>query len=139
MRVRKKGKAKAKARMEAFGSGGFMEDEKAVRVENSFLEFLKSFRVSGELYYESEIEAMKANESNTMFVDFSHVMSYSNLLQKAISDEYLRFEPYLKNSCKRFVMDQKPTFISDDNPNKDINLAFFNLPVSKRSFHFSLL
>ncbi|PON44635.1 DNA replication licensing factor Mcm [Parasponia andersonii] len=121
--------------MEAFGSGEFMEDEKAVRVENSFLDFLKSFRVSEdsrELYYESEIEAMRGSESNTMFVDFSHVMSFSNILQKAISDEYLRFEPYLKSACKRFVMDQKPTFISDDNPNKDINLAFFNLPVSKK-------
>ncbi|KAF4349420.1 hypothetical protein F8388_021003 [Cannabis sativa] len=118
--------------MEAFGTGGFMEDEKAVRVETSFLDFLKSFKISGELYYETEIEVMRANESNTMFVDFSHVMSFSNLLQKAISDEYLRFEPYLKNACKRFVMDLRPTFISDDNPNKDINLAFFNLPVAKR-------
>ncbi|GMN67104.1 hypothetical protein TIFTF001_036163 [Ficus carica] len=118
--------------MEAFGSGGYVVDEKAVRVENTFLDFLKRFRVSGELFYDAEIEAMRQIESNTMFVDFSHVMSHSNILQKAISDEFLRFEPYLKNACKRFVMDQKPTFISDDNPNKDINLAFFNLPVCKR-------
>ena len=96
------------------------------------------FRVSGELFYDAEIEAMRQIESNTMFVDFSHVMSHSNILQKAISDEFLRFEPYLKNACKRFVMDQKPTFISDDNPNKDINLAFFNLPVCKRSSLLSL-
>lgn len=106
-------------------------DEKAVRVENFFLEFLKrsapdffliflftlfgsvmehprnlnyscvlyllmlsiiSFRLdpSGELFYESEIEAMKSNESTTMFIDFSHVMRYNDLLQRAISDEYLR-------------------------------------------------
>lgn len=43
-----------------------------------------------------------------------------------------RFESYLKNACKRFVMEQKPTFITDDNPNKDINVAFFNLPLLKR-------
>lgn len=43
-----------------------------------------------------------------------------------------RFEPYLKNACKRFVMELKPTVISDDNPNKDINVAFFNIPVVKR-------
>ncbi|KAI7992790.1 DNA replication licensing factor MCM6 [Camellia lanceoleosa] len=60
-----------------------------------------------------------------MFIDFSHVMRFNDVLQKAISDEYLRFEPYLKNACKRFVMEQKPTFITDDNPNKDINVAFF--------------
>jgi DNA replication licensing factor MCM6 len=49
-----------------------------------------------------------------------------------------RFEPYLKNACKRFVMEQKPTFIADDSPNKDINVAFFNLPLSKRYPSLSL-
>ncbi|KAJ7969377.1 DNA helicase [Quillaja saponaria] len=118
--------------MEAYG--GYFVDEKAVRVENIFLDFLKSFRFGqqSEPHYEAEIEVMKANESYTMFIDFSHVILYNDLLQKAISDEYLRFEPYLKNACKRFVMELKPTFISDDNPNKDINVAFYNIPVIKR-------
>ncbi|RYR13277.1 hypothetical protein Ahy_B04g070362 isoform E [Arachis hypogaea] len=118
--------------MEAYG--GILVDEKAVRVENAFLEFLKSFRSGNrnELHYEAEIEVMRANESNTMFIDFEHVITFSDLLQKAISDEYLRFEPYLKNACKRFVTELKPTFISDDNPNKDINIAFYNLPIVKR-------
>ncbi|XP_027085695.1 DNA replication licensing factor MCM6-like [Coffea arabica] len=121
--------------MESYGGGGYFVDEKAVRVENIFLEFLKSFRAEGnarEPFYEAEIEAMRPNESNTMFIDFSHVMRFNEVLQKAISDEFLRFEPYLKNACKRFVMEQKPTFITDDNPNKDINVAFYNLPLVKR-------
>ncbi|GAV80097.1 MCM domain-containing protein [Cephalotus follicularis] len=115
-----------------------MEDEKGVRVENAFLEFLKTFRLaiennnSSSCYYEGEIESMRANESSTMFIDFSHVMIYNDLLQKAIAEQYLRFDPYLKSACKRFVMELKPTFISDDNPNKDINIAFFNIPFSKR-------
>ncbi|KAL0399667.1 UNVERIFIED_CONTAM: DNA replication licensing factor MCM6 [Sesamum radiatum] len=29
-------------------------------------------------------------------------------------------------------MELKPTFIADDNPNKDINVAFYNLPLIKR-------
>jgi len=83
---------------------------------------------------------MRGSESSTMFIDFSHVMQFNNLLQKAISDEYLRFEPYLKNACKRFVMEQRPTFIADDNPNKDINIAFFNLPITKRyNFFFEMI
>ncbi|KAG5621837.1 hypothetical protein H5410_007055 [Solanum commersonii] len=53
-------------------------------------------------------------------IGFSHVMRFNDILQKAISDEFLRFESYLKNACKRFVMELKPTFITDDNPNKDI-------------------
>ncbi|CAN4078542.1 unnamed protein product [Withania somnifera] len=121
--------------MDSYGGGGYFVDEKAVRVENIFLEFLKSFRVeanSREPYFESEIEAMRPNESNTMFIDFSHVMRFNDILQKAISDEFLRFESFLKNACKRFVMELKPTFITDDNPNKDINVAFYNLPLIKR-------
>ncbi|PWA38956.1 DNA replication licensing factor Mcm6 [Artemisia annua] len=120
--------------MDSFG-GAYFTDEKAAKVENIFLDFLKTFRLdpnSREPYYESEIEAMRPNESNTMFIDFAHVMRFNDVLQKAISDEYLRFESYLKNACKRFVMGQKPTFITDDNPNKDINIAFFNLPIIKR-------
>ncbi|KAL5158202.1 DNA replication licensing factor MCM6 [Glycine soja] len=123
--------------MEAYG--GFMVDEKAVRVENAFLDFLKSgissFKSSSqrnELYYEAEIELMKSNESNTMFIDFDHVIRFSDLLQQTISDEYLRFEPYLKNACKRFVMDLKPSLVSDDSPDKDINIAFYNMPIVKR-------
>ncbi|XP_022762187.1 DNA replication licensing factor MCM6 isoform X1 [Durio zibethinus] len=121
--------------MEAYG--GCFVDEKAIRVENIFLDFLKSFRVDprvGESYYETEIQAMEANGSSTMFIDFSHVMLYNDILQKAIADEYLRFEPYLKNACKRFVMEQNPTVIAeaDDNPNKDINVAFYNIPFTKR-------
>ncbi|KAH0745432.1 hypothetical protein KY285_007089 [Solanum tuberosum] len=65
-------------------------------------------------------------------IDFSHVMRFNDILQKAISDEFLRFESYLKNACKRFVMELKPTFITDDNPNKNINVAFYNLPLIKR-------
>ncbi|KAF5193857.1 Dna replication licensing factor mcm6 [Thalictrum thalictroides] len=113
----------------------FFVDEKAVRVENIFLEFLKNFKLNpnaSEPHYESEIEAMKSKESTTMFIDFSHVMQFNDVLQKAIAEEYFRFEPFLKNACKRFVMEQRPTFIADDNPNKDVNIAFYNIPLLKR-------
>ncbi|ESW10876.1 hypothetical protein PHAVU_009G245600 [Phaseolus vulgaris] len=118
--------------MEAFG--GFVVDEKAVTVENAFLDFLKSFKSSqrNELQYEPEIEVMRVSESNTMFIDFSHVVRFSDLLQQTISDEYLRYEPYLRNACKRFVMELKPSIVSDDGPNKDINVAFYNIAVIKR-------
>lgn len=118
--------------MDAFS--GYFVDEKAVRVENIFLEFLKSFKLepNSRPFYEAEIETMKHSESSTMFIDFSHVMRFNDVLQKAIFEEFFRFEMYLKNACKRFVMEKKPTFIADDNPNKDINVAFYNLPMIKR-------
>ncbi|XP_074556033.1 DNA replication licensing factor MCM6 isoform X2 [Curcuma longa] len=124
--------------MDAFG--GFFVDEKAVRVENIFLEFLKRFKLDANAvdpYYEAEIEAMRHKESTTMYVDFSHVMRFNDVLQKAISEEYLRFEPYLRNACKRFVTEHKSSenrqpVITDDNPNRDINVAFCNIPLLKR-------
>ncbi|XP_057788956.1 DNA replication licensing factor MCM6 [Salvia miltiorrhiza] len=115
---------------------GYCVDEKAVHVEKVFFDFLKTFREAdgggGEAYYEAEVEAMRANDSNTMYIDFSHVMRFNDVLQRAISDEFLRFEPYLKSACKRFIMELRPTFIADDNPNKDINVAFYNLPLVKK-------
>lgn len=45
---------------------------------------------SAEPFYETEIEAMQHKESATMYVDFSHVMRFNDVLQKAISEEYLR-------------------------------------------------
>ncbi|CAN6847201.1 unnamed protein product [Brassica oleracea] len=92
--------------MEAFG--GFVMDE---QVESVF----KSFRLDAnkpELYYEAEIEAIRGGESTMMYIDFSHVMGFNDALQKAIADEYLRFEPYLRNACKRFVIDVRGGFTS---------------------------
>jgi DNA replication licensing factor MCM6 len=36
------------------------------------------------------MEAMRSRESTTMYVDFAHVMRFNDVLQKAISEEYLR-------------------------------------------------
>lgn len=120
---------------EKMESNGYCVDEKAVHVEKVFFDFLKSFRAAeggGEAYYDAEVEAMRANDSDTMYIDFAHVMRFNDVLQRAISDEFLRFEPYLKSACKRFIMELRPTFIADDNPNKDINVAFYNLPLVKK-------
>ncbi|KAF6135243.1 hypothetical protein GIB67_035314 [Kingdonia uniflora] len=124
--------------MDAFA--GYYVDELGVGVENTFLNFLKSFKVdpnSPEPFYESEIEAMKSKESTTMFIDFSHLMLFNddaeeNPLPRAIREDYMRYEPFLRNACKRFVMEQRPTFVADDNPNKDINIAFYKLPIVNR-------
>ncbi|KAH7657840.1 DNA helicase protein [Dioscorea alata] len=121
-------------------SGSFFVDEKAVRVENIFLEFLKRFKLNpnaAEPYYETEIDAMRDKESTTMYVDFTHVMKFNEVLQKAISEEYLRFEPSLRNACKRFAMEHKssenrPALVSDDGSFRDINIAFYNIPLLKR-------
>ncbi|KAK1256867.1 Protein PROLIFERA [Acorus gramineus] len=89
--------------MDAFG--GFFVDEKAVRVENIFLEFLKSFKTEPDLppFYESEVEAMRAKESTTMFIDFSHVMRFNDVLQKAISEDFLRLRDLTTSEIGKLV------------------------------------
>jgi DNA replication licensing factor MCM6 len=45
---------------------------------------------AAEPFYDIEMEAMRSRESTTMYVDFAHVMRFNDVLQKAISEEYLR-------------------------------------------------
>ena len=64
----------------------------------------------------------------------------SNFVYLDVFDDHVlffRFEPCLRNACKRFVMehkpaDNRPSFFLDDSPNKDINVAFFNIPLLKK-------
>lgn len=193
--------------MDAYG--GYLVDEKAVRVENAFLDFLKRFSSS----YPSSSSLPSSSHRSSIFtiinwitvsvcvespvLDPDNVTNYitkrklkwweptsltpCSLISITLSDSAIsfrklfqmniwgffplnfyyqswnpkfccyfgtlrlvfvfyvgddRFEPYLQNACKRFVMELKPTFISDDNPNKDINVAFYNIPIVNRFLHF---
>ncbi|KAH7428831.1 hypothetical protein KP509_09G019700 [Ceratopteris richardii] len=82
--------------------------------------------------YETELEVMRSKESTTMFVDFNHVMLFDDALQAAIAEEFLRFEPFLSAAAKKFVLQHRPTYFMEEDPNKDVHLAFFNLPTVKK-------
>lgn len=48
----------------------------------------------------------------------------------------IRFEPYLRKACNRFILglksgENRPIF-TDDSPNKEVNVAFYNFPLLKR-------
>jgi DNA replication licensing factor MCM6 len=45
---------------------------------------------AAEPFYEMEMEVMRSRESTAIDVDFAHVMRFNDVLQKAISEEYLR-------------------------------------------------
>ncbi|MCO5597380.1 hypothetical protein L7F22_051456 [Adiantum nelumboides] len=121
-----------------------LNDDRGVHVGAIFFDFLNSFTgdvatsgVSGEppgrtKVYETELEVMRSRESTTMFVDFNHVMLFDDALQAAISEDFLRFEPYLSAAAKRFVLQHRPTYFMEEDPNKDVHLAFFNLPTVKK-------
>ncbi|CAD5333961.1 unnamed protein product [Arabidopsis thaliana] len=52
--------------------------------------------------------------------------------EQAIQVENVFLAFLKRNACKRFVIEMNPSFISDDTPNKDINVSFYNLPFTKR-------
>ncbi|KAI5077419.1 hypothetical protein GOP47_0007243 [Adiantum capillus-veneris] len=121
-----------------------LNDDRGVHVGAMFFDFLNSFTgdvatsgVSGEppgraKVYETELEVMRSKESTTMFVDFNHVMLFDDALQAAIAEDFLRFEAFLSAAAKRFVLQHRPTYFMEEDPNKDVHLAFFNLPTVKK-------
>lgn len=67
-----------------------------------FFEFWYRFRLdpnAPDPHYEAEVERMRNTESNTMFIDFSHVMEFQDVLQKAIAEEYLRYVLFISIFC----------------------------------------
>ncbi|KAJ7516860.1 hypothetical protein O6H91_21G001800 [Diphasiastrum complanatum] len=123
--------------------GAMLSDTKGLEIANSFFTFLNTFvddvGVSGisedpsrVKTYEYELEMMIQKESTTMFINFEHVMQHNDSLQQAISEEYLRFEPYLRMAVQRFVSQHKSIYLVEDNGTKDIYLAFYNLPTVQK-------
>lgn len=70
--------------------------------------------------------------SNTLFVDFSHLLAHDAELAEAIQNDAVRFEPFLQKACRAFVLERHPEL--DDPNSKNSTLpttyfcAFHNLP-----------
>ncbi|KAL3942777.1 MAG: hypothetical protein SGBAC_003089 [Bacillariaceae sp.] len=61
--------------------------------------------------------------TNTMFINFQHVMHQDPELADAIQSEFCRFEPFLKRAVQLFVLDLFPTL-----KEQSFFVAMFNLP-----------
>ena len=62
----------------------------------------------------------------TLLIDFTHLLSHDFELAEAIQNEFVRFEPFLQQATRQFVLEQDPTL---DLPELYF-LSFFNLPQS---------
>lgn len=59
-------------------------------------------------YYVKQLVKMDEMEKVTIFVDYSHMTSFPFQMESFISNitnEYGRFEPYLKKAATQFVID----------------------------------
>lgn len=68
--------------------------------------------------------------SNTIFLDYDHVMKYDMELAEAIQSDFNRFEPYLRRAVQSFVSDLHPD-LADSNTTQETPtffVAVHNLP-----------
>ncbi|PLW28505.1 hypothetical protein PCANC_25071 [Puccinia coronata f. sp. avenae] len=128
-----------------------VNDDTGERVREKFEEFLENFVDQADqmdvsspapsgprrLYIEL-IKALKEFELTTLYLDFSHLLSTEMVLAKAISEQYYRFLPYLKQALQSLVKKYIPSYlhinthtnstVSSGLISRQFNLAIYNLP-----------
>ena len=95
-----------------------------------------------EAFVEDEEEHASSIFSNTLFLDFRHLLQSDGELAEAIQSDYVRFEPYLRRAVETFVTQQHPELQdpvsnSSNNQEQSYFVAVHNLPetVPVRSLH----
>eukprot|EP00729_Bicosta_minor_P003165 gene3165-31553_t len=63
-------------------------DETAQVIESEFLKFLREFEDDGEIVYRNTIDQMKSDELMTLYVNYEHLVEFSETVAKAIKDEF---------------------------------------------------
>ncbi|KAK0551395.1 MCM DNA helicase complex subunit mcm6 [Tilletia horrida] len=121
-------------------------DDTGERVRESFAEFLENFvddtvpsdvsQESRDPLYIDQIKALRDFQRTTLFVDFSHVLRYEEILARAISEQYYRFLPYLRRALLDLVATYTPNYLHL-NANaasstaglmpRDFSVSFYNL------------
>ncbi|KAI8460143.1 minichromosome maintenance protein 6 [Phakopsora pachyrhizi] len=134
-----------------------VRDETGERVQEKFEEFLENFTQvvdngaassnvsspsgtnSRRKAYIYHIKALKEYEIATLYLDYSHIQSDEPVLAKAISDQYYRFLPYLKQGIQSLVKKYTPEYlytnahtnstVSSGLISRQFNLAIYNVPT----------
>ena len=73
-----------------------------------------------------QLKIMRGNEIQTMHVNFEHVQLFDEALAESISEEFYRFEPYLRRGVQDLVRDQEPEFLMDEGEEREFFVAFYN-------------
>eukprot|EP00842_Homolaphlyctis_polyrhiza_P006142 jgi/Hompol1/6529/HPOL_003647-RA len=97
------------AAINRFGEGiPRMVDETAEQVRQDFTVFLENFveQVDDETQsniYVEQIRHLGQYQATTIYVDFSHVDAYNQMLAQTIAVQYYRMEPYLRKAVQNLV------------------------------------
>lgn len=80
-------------------------------------------------HYVKYIETMAVQESTTLPIDYQHLIRHSKSLAVGLSEEYLRFEPYLRQAVSMAVGQIVPDFQMIDATARiarEFHVGFFN-------------
>lgn len=128
-------------------------DSTSEQVRESFRQFLESFREehqSGspdpdgdgngvEPLYVEQIRSLRGQERTTVYVDFTHVLRFDEILAGAINEQYIRFLPYLRRALVDLVAQYTPEYqyinahsastTSSGLTPRDFNISFYNMAL----------
>ena len=116
-------------------NAGMIIDTTGVRIGDKFFKFLQEYEDDdGTKYYLKELDEMEQTESTTMNIEWNHLIPGYQDLADMIQGDYYRFEPYLRQSIKNFVRENKPNYIengdSSSGQEKDFYISFENFDLS---------
>ncbi|MCO5554240.1 hypothetical protein L7F22_007768 [Adiantum nelumboides] len=128
-------------------------DSTSEQVRESFRQFLETFREehpSGspdpdgdgngvEPIYVEQIRALRGQERTTVYVDFTHILRFDEILAGAINEQYIRFLPYLRRALVDLVAHYTPEYqyinahsastTSSGLTPRDFNISFYNMAL----------
>jgi len=108
-------------------------DETAQVIESEFLKFLREFEDDGEIVYRNTIDQMKSDELMTLYVNYEHLVEFSETVAKAIKDEFYRIEPSLRQALRAFVLEHHPDYDKDDKEQpREFYVAFHGVDTNLR-------
>ena len=105
-------------------------------VNRIFLNFLKFFDCNKIFFfkYEEPINLLNLNKiiiqflTSTVFINFEHIIQFSDELSDVIQEQYVRLEPYLRITFNEFFINYSPK----SSHNKELWISFYNIPNKKK-------
>ena len=75
-------------------------------------------------------ESFNSSFSTTLFCDYQHIYAFNTDLAEALTTDYIRFEPYLRNAIQIFLHDLHPQLkLHDASQKNKYFCAMHNLPT----------
>lgn len=92
---------------------------------------LNSQSITVEPFYVRQLYEMYECGSNTLFVNFVHLLHFNDVLANAITEGYYRFEPFLKEAVFNFVQKHLPqyTTVGNTDRKREFFIGFYGIDL----------